>query len=110
MAGTAGLVVRAVQSGLVVFRGRVGRQVWVVVRRGDGLTLVYGGVYGGVQHGQLVRPGDPLGVADTTIYVGVRRGDTPIDPATVMCLDDLTGTGGPTGGRRVARLVPADSL
>ena len=95
MAGTAGLVVRAVQSGLVVFRGRVGRQVWVVVRRGDGLTVVYGGVYGGVsgglKAGQFVRPSDPLGVADTTIYVGVRRGDTPIDPAAVMCLDSLTG-------------------
>ena len=71
---------------------------------------VYGGVYGGLKAGQLVRLGDQLGVADTTIYVGVRRGETPIDPAAVMCLDDLTGSGGPTGGRRVARLVPADSL
>jgi hypothetical protein len=90
---------------VVVFRGAVARRVWLVIRRRDGLTVTYGGVSGGPSLGSRVATGDDVGIAETTLYVGVRLGDTPIDPARVMCLGQVTGS-----DRRVARLVPADSL
>jgi murein DD-endopeptidase MepM/ murein hydrolase activator NlpD len=109
LGGTAGLPVVAVQPGEVVFRGAVARRIWLVIRRRDGLTVVYGGVNGGVTGGpslgSRVATGDDLGIADTTLYVGVRLGETPIDPSRVMCLGQSTSS-----DRRVARLVPADSL
>jgi murein DD-endopeptidase MepM/ murein hydrolase activator NlpD len=103
--GTADLPVVAVQSGVVVFGGMVAGRRWLVIRRSDGLAVVYGGVSGGVALGSTVAAGDEVGVADTTLYVGVRRGDTPVDPGSVMCLGATSG-----GSRRVARLLPADSL
>jgi hypothetical protein len=94
---------------VVVFRGTVARRPWLVIRRRDGLTVTYGGVSGGVSGGpslgSRVAIGDGVGIAETTLYVGVRLGDTPIDPARVMCLGQVMGS-----DRRVARLVPADSL
>lgn len=93
-----GVVVRSVATGSVTFSGRVAGVRYLVVGLGDGRRLTYGGLATSpFVEGDLVVAGVRVGVTDRNLHVGLRHGDTYVDPA-------------PHLGRLVyrARLVPLD--
>lgn len=90
-AGTRGLtvatrpgsMVRATLAGEITFAGQVGGVLWVVQQVAPGVRVTYGRletVAGGIVIGTRIARGTPVGVADTSIYLGVRVGETPADP------------------------------
>ena len=89
--------VRSGLSGRVVFAGEVAGVRYVVVRARDtpSVRVTYGGVSEmTVSRGDLVRRGDVLGLASesgnaattgaATLHVGVRVGETYVDPQTMV--------------------------
>lgn len=94
----AGIVVRSVTAGRVKFSGLVAEVGYVVVGLADGRRVTYGGVSGsGLSEGDPVVSGARLGITHRNLHLGLRDGDTYLDPA-------------PHLGRLVhrARLVPLD--
>ena len=88
--------VRSGLSGRVVFAGEVAGVRYVVVRARDtpSVRVTYGGVgETTVSRGDVVRRGDVIGLASgsgntattgaATLHVGVRVGDTYVDPQTM---------------------------
>ena len=67
-------------AGVVSFSGDVAGVRYVVVDTGV-VRVTHGGLRTmAVERGDVVRVGDPVGVAGETLYVGVRRGDLAVDP------------------------------
>lgn len=99
----------AASDGVVSFAGPVGGRLHVTVSHPDGLRVSYSGVATiGVDRGERVRQGQPLGTVSDRLHVGVRRGEVYLDPAQIF--DRVPGAGPrPSGGR--PRLVrSADSV
>lgn len=96
LAASAGSPVRAVAPGRVAFAGRVaGRGVVSVELTGTGdppLRTTYEPVRTSVQKGDQVTAGTPLGTLEATpshcpttcLHWGLRRGDTYLDPLTLL--------------------------
>lgn len=77
-----GDVVRAVATGRVTFAGTVARRHYVVVAHGDGLRVTYGNLEPtGWAAGDAVVAGTVVGRAAGSLHLGVRDGDTYLDPA-----------------------------
>ena len=94
----------AAADGVVSFAGPVGGRLHVTVGHPDGLRVSYSGVQSiAVRRGERVRQGQPLGATADRLHVGVRRGETYVDPARVF--GGPAAGGPPTLGR--PRLVPA---
>lgn len=92
--------VRAIGPGRVAFAGPVAGRLVVTVNHPDGLRSSFTGLAAiAVARGDNVHTGHGVGTAGGPFHLGVRRGDTYLDPAL------LWGT--PVGGGRVF-LVPAD--
>lgn len=107
-AAAPGTTVRAVGGGVVVFAGQVGGTLHVVVDHGDGVrTGVSFLAAVSVSPGQAVRRGDPVGTAGGAgeghapgvVHLGLRRGETYLDPALLFGAPDLAAT---------VRLVPVE--
>ncbi len=80
-----GSAVRAIGDGTVVFAGPVAGQLYVTVLHPDGLRSSYSYLAAiDVTLGQSVVIGAQIGVAGDRLQLGVRRGDTYIDPATLF--------------------------
>lgn len=95
-----GTPVRAIGPGAVVFAGAVAGSLHVTILHPDGLRSSYSFLAAiRVRVGQRLRGGALVGVAGERFHVGVRRGRTYLDPAS------LWGT--PVRGGRVL-LVPLD--
>lgn len=91
-----GDVVVAIGAGTVVFAGPVAGRQWVTILHPDGLRSSSGPLASVVvAAGRPVAAGTPIGSTGHEFHLGVRRGDTYVDPAT------LFGT-----RARHARLVP----
>lgn len=95
---TPGSPVRAIGPGVVAFAGQVAGRLVVSVDHPDGLRSSYTGLAGiAVRAGQRVGGGTIVGLAADRLHLGVRRGDTYLDPASLW--------GRTVGGGRV-HLVP----
>jgi murein DD-endopeptidase MepM/ murein hydrolase activator NlpD len=95
-----GTQVHAIGPGAVVFAGAVAGSLHVTVLHPDGLRSSYSFLAAiRVRVGQRVRGGALVGVAGERFHVGVRRGRTYLDPASLW--------GRPVRGGRVL-LVPLD--
>ncbi|WP_242496257.1 peptidoglycan DD-metalloendopeptidase family protein [Xylanimonas protaetiae] len=101
-----GAVVVAPGAGVVTFAGSVAGKPVVVVTHPDGLRSSLEPVQGTVPRGTAVRAGDPVGVlaaapgddanpdhcaalapptgADACVHWGVRRGETYLDPLSLL--------------------------
>jgi murein DD-endopeptidase MepM/ murein hydrolase activator NlpD len=82
----AGAPVVSGLRGSVTFAGRVAGRNYVVVRAdADGrVRVTYGGLaIVSVARGDLLRTGDVLGTASATLHVGVRVGESYVDPRGV---------------------------
>ncbi|WP_419914997.1 murein hydrolase activator EnvC family protein [Candidatus Poriferisodalis sp.] len=94
----------AAADGVVSFAGPVGGRLHVTVSHPDGLRVSYSGVATiGVRRGERVQQGQQLGTTGDRLHVGVRRGETYLDPARAF--DSSRGQGGPSLGR--PHLVPS---
>ncbi len=94
----------AAADGVVSFAGPVGGRLHVTVSHPDGLRVSYSGVATiGVRRGERVQQGQQLGTTGDRLHVGVRRGETYLDPARAF--DSSRGSGGPSLGR--PHLVPS---
>jgi murein DD-endopeptidase MepM/ murein hydrolase activator NlpD len=92
--------VRAAAPGSVTFAGRVAGQRWVTLVHADGLRTSYGPLSAvRVRPGATVSAGEPIGRVAGRLHVGVRRGETYLDPAAIF---------GPPVRLR-PRLVPLDA-
>jgi murein DD-endopeptidase MepM/ murein hydrolase activator NlpD len=95
-----GEVARAVADGVVAFAGPVAGRLVVSIDHADGLrssltglaTLV-------VATGGAVRQGAVLGAVADRLHLGIRRGDTYLDPAALFAVSTPSGA---------VRLVPTD--
>jgi murein DD-endopeptidase MepM/ murein hydrolase activator NlpD len=97
-ATVAGTPVRAIGPGVVAFAGPVAGRLVVTVRHPDGLRSSYTGLATiEVRTGARVKSGEAVGRAADRLHLGVRRGTTYLDPASLW--------GRPVGGGRVV-LVP----
>jgi len=77
--------VHALLDGVVTFDGTVGMRRFLVTRIGPDLRLTYGDLAGEKwDPGTVIRRGTPLGVSGGQLYIGVRRGSQPVDPALVV--------------------------
>ena len=91
-----GDVAAAIGDGTVVFAGSVAGRQWVTVLHPDGLRSSSGPMATiDVSAGDRVVRGQRIGTTGSTFHLGVRRGSTYIDPATLFRVK-----------RRHARLVP----
>ncbi len=78
---SAGQAFIAVDSGTVVYAGRVGQHRHITVDHGDGLRSTYAFVTTiEVVRGQRVRQGQRLGTAGPGFHLTARLGDTYVDP------------------------------
>lgn len=94
----AGAPVRAVAAGRVTFAGPVAGITYVVVDHADGLRVTYGNLDDPrVGVGDAIVRGMVLGDAAGRFHLGLRRGDTYLDPTPFLGV-----------WRGVVRLVPAD--
>jgi len=96
----AGVPVRAIGPGRVTFAGRIGQDVYVTVTHPDGLRSSY--AYVGtpvVGVGAAVSTGQVLARTIGPLHLGIRRGDTYLDPAPLL-----------RTARRRPRLVPGHVL
>jgi murein DD-endopeptidase MepM/ murein hydrolase activator NlpD len=90
--------VRAVGAGEVSFSGKVAGTVYVVVRHADGLRVSYGRLTDtSLSRGDVVVAGALVGHADVAFHLGVRDGETYLDPSPLI--GEL---------RTAVRLVPTD--
>ena len=95
----------AAADGVVSFAGQVAGRFHVTVSHPDGLRVSYSGVETfSVSRAERVRQGQPLGTTGDRLHVGVRRGETYLDPARIFGSRD-SPTGQPVLAR--PRLVPA---
>ena len=95
----------AAADGAVSFAGPVGGRLHVTVSHPDGLRVSYSGVQAiAVSRGQRVQQGQALGTTGDRLHVGVRRGETYLDPAQIFG-DRRSQAAQPTLGR--PRLVPS---
>ena len=93
-----GTPVGAAAAGQVVFAGRVGSGLHVVVLHADGIRTSSSFLATvAVRRGQQVVAGQPLGTTGLGLHFGARAGDAYLDPLV------LFGTG---AGPAVVRLVP----
>ena len=78
----AGAPVQAIGPGRVAFAGQVAGRLVVTVNHPDGLRSSYTG-FGAIttRRNAVVRSGDVVGTAGGPFHLGVRRGDTYLDPA-----------------------------
>ena len=89
-----GMAVGAIGAGEVVFAGPVAGSLYVTIRHRDGLRSSYSYLAGiVVAVGDTVRRGQPIGFAGERLHLGVRRGTTYLDPASLF-------------GRGEVRLIP----
>ncbi len=94
----------AAERGVVSFAGPVGGRLHVTVTHPDGLRVSYSGVASmSVRRGDRVRQGQSLGTTDSRLHVGVRRGDTYLDPALIFGRARQTNS---SPVRERVRLVP----
>ena len=95
--GTApGAVVVAPADGVVTFAGLVGDARFVVVESPDGIRITIGFLAAvRVRSGQMVRRGQVIGRAGTSVHVGARVGDDYLDPTPLF-------SGGPPHIRLIA--------
>ncbi|WUK79644.1 M23 family metallopeptidase [Streptomyces sp. NBC_00366] len=93
LAAPAGTPVRAVAAGRVSFAGRVaGRGVVSVELTGTDLRTTYEPVAASVKKGDEVRAGEPVGTVEgtgshctvTCVHWGLLRGDTYLDPLSLL--------------------------
>ncbi|MFI1763403.1 murein hydrolase activator EnvC family protein [Streptomyces sp. NPDC020800] len=105
LGASPGAPVRAVAAGRVTFAGRVaGRGVVSVELAGTDLRTTYEPVNPSVRKGLTVGPGEVLGTVEATgshcpvtcVHWGLRRGETYLDPLTLLPPDLL-----PTGPSRL---------
>lgn len=81
----AGTPVRSIGGGVVVFAGVVARQRYVTILHAGGLRSSYSWLTRiDVQQGELVRRGQPIGLSGPRFQLGVRSGDTYIDPSLLF--------------------------
>jgi murein DD-endopeptidase MepM/ murein hydrolase activator NlpD len=88
IAATRGTAVRAACDGRVTFAGRVPGSGRVVSQRCGALVATYthlGAI--GVRRGERLHPGERLGAASRFVHLGARRGDTYVDPLTLLAED-----------------------
>lgn len=83
-----GSPVRAIADGTVTFAGEVGGNVFVVLQFAPDLRLTYGYLKNltnesghEVATGDTVTRGAVLGHSNARVYLGVRRGHRPVNPA-----------------------------
>ncbi len=104
LAGTPGQTVRSAGPGTVYFAGVIAGQGVVSVLHAGGLRTTYQPVQPLVRTGDAVRAGDPIGrllaghpgcPVDTCLHWGLRRGETYLDPLSLL-------------GRLRVRLLPLD--
>jgi murein DD-endopeptidase MepM/ murein hydrolase activator NlpD len=88
IATTPGDVVRAAVDGEIVFVGEVAGVTYVVERISADVRITYGMVQplSTLVTGQLVVAGQPLGVSETRVYLGVRVGARPVHPLRYLGL------------------------
>jgi murein DD-endopeptidase MepM/ murein hydrolase activator NlpD len=80
-----GTAVRAAADGQVVFAGPVGGRLHVVVRHADGIRTSYSFLATvTVRRGQRVAAGHEVGTAGPSVHFGARRGETYIDPLSLL--------------------------
>jgi murein DD-endopeptidase MepM/ murein hydrolase activator NlpD len=103
-----GTAVRAANDGVVSFAGSVAGTLHVTVTHAGGLRTSYSFLASvAVRAGQTVVRGDVLGASGGTgpdhdgsvLHLGLRVGDTYVDPMQLFSIEDLT---------RIVRLVPAE--
>jgi len=93
----AGDPIRAIGSGTVVFAGSVAGSRYVTVLHPDGLRSSYSYLSRiDVRRGQAVAGGATVGTSSDRFQLGIRRGSTYLDPASLL---------GRPGRPRHARLV-----
>ena len=79
-----GTLVGAIGPGRVAFAGAVAGRLAVTVDHPDGLRSSYVWLATiDVRVGDQVVAGDPVGRSGTVVHLGVRRGDTYLDPASL---------------------------
>lgn len=80
-----GTAVHAVADGTVVFAGLVAGTRHVTVLHADGRRSSYSFLSAvAVQRGQVVAQGDPVGTAGAGFHLGVRDGESYLDPAALF--------------------------
>ena len=93
-----GTAVRAVATGTVTFAGDVAGTRYLVIQHADGRRATYGRLDTiSATNGAVVAAGSMVATTAATLYVGLRQGETYVDP------EPLLGR-----LRRPARLVPMD--
>lgn len=101
-----GAVVRAVRSGSITYVGQVGGRLYVVQSISPGVRVTYGwlAAVGDIAEGDEVSGGQALGRAAERTYLGVRLGQTYIEPLGYLGLGGarLRGPGRVIVGPRVA--------
>lgn len=89
-------MVVAPADGVVTFAGLVGDARFVVVESPDGIRITIGFLAAvRVRSGQMVRRGQVIGRAGTSVHVGARVGDDYLDPTPLF-------SGGPPRIRLIA--------
>jgi len=83
-----GTVVRAVRSGPITYAGYVGGRLYVVQSISPGVRVTYGwlAVVGDIAVGEEIKGGQALGIAAERTYLGVRIGQTYIEPLRYLGL------------------------
>ncbi len=107
-APTSGLSVRAIGPGVVLFAGPVAGALHVTVRHPDGLRSSYSFVAAiRVRRGDVVATGQVVAIAADRFHLGVRRGDTYLDPARLWGRPVVGGRAAlvPTVGRAVRSVL-----
>jgi murein DD-endopeptidase MepM/ murein hydrolase activator NlpD len=100
----AGSPVRAVTTGPVTFGGTVGGLIYVVQQIAPRVRVTYGwlSTMSDVQPGDQLNPGQVLGTAGQRTYLGVRVGQTYVEPLRYLGWGGarLRGPGGVIVGAR----------
>jgi len=81
-------VVRAAVAGEIVFVGQVAGVTYVVERISTDVRITYGQIQplSSLTVGQQVDEGQPLGLAESRVYIGVRVGTRPVHPLRYLGL------------------------
>ena len=102
IATTAGMSVRAVTSGVIVFVGQVARVLYVVEDIGRGARVTYGRLRSSsIVVGSSVEAGQVIGVGSDQLYLGVRVNGSYVNPLQFLGfgLGHLVGRGSVIVGR-----------
>ena len=77
-----GEAVRTVVGGHIFFAGVVAGVRYVTVRTGDGWKVTFGRLAASpLERGDFVLPGAVIGTAGDNLFMSLRRGQTPYNPA-----------------------------